>query len=193
MVGANVGVNKRGARFCKQCVKDLRAARRAANRVPPPTIEERFWAKVDKCGPIRKRALGRCWVWTAAVNHNGYGIFGASDGRSVKAHRWAYELLVGPIPKGKELHQRCRNPECVRPSHLKPVTHAENMRLGWEARKSHKNATCPKGHDLTVAANVYRYREEWKCRICRDTPRPGVRSMKRRVPVVIGAHGAGGR
>jgi hypothetical protein len=30
------------------------------------TIAERFWAKVNKQGPIHNSKLGCCWVWTAA-------------------------------------------------------------------------------------------------------------------------------
>ena len=55
------------------------------------TAEERFWAKVDRRGP------DECWIWTAYRDPDGYGQFGL-NGRNVKAHRYAYEQLVGPIP-----------------------------------------------------------------------------------------------
>ena len=43
-----------------------------------------FWSHVDV------RTADGCWLWTGAINHNGYGIF-AVDGKKVaRAHRVAY-------------------------------------------------------------------------------------------------------
>ncbi len=92
--------------------------------------EERFWEKVDKNGPIplHRPELGACWVWTAEIVHNGYGRFmlRRRAGR-IKAHKWAYQKLVGPVPVGLELDHLCRNPPCVNPAHLEPVTRRENL------------------------------------------------------------------
>ena len=39
-----------------------------------------------------------------------------------------YELLVGPVPKGKILLHNCDNRKCVNvASHIVPGTHVENM------------------------------------------------------------------
>lgn len=91
------------------------------------TPEQRFWPKVDQNGPApdHRPELGPCWVWTAATNNRGYPQFGL-NGRMVLAYRFAYELLVGPIPDGLDLDHLCRRPTCVRPDHLDPVTNAEN-------------------------------------------------------------------
>lgn len=90
-------------------------------RVPRPSAE-RFWEKVDT-----GQHPGDCWEWLAARNQDGYGIFGEANG-SVLAHRFAWEQEHGPVPEGLELDHRCFNRGCVRPSHLEPVTHAENVR-----------------------------------------------------------------
>lgn len=87
------------------------------------TDEERFWARVD---------VGLCWHWTGADSHE-YGRF-RLGGRSVSAHRWAFESLVGPIGEGLELDHLCRNRRCVNPDHLEPVTPAENTRRAQLAR-----------------------------------------------------------
>ena len=96
------------------------------------STEERFWLKVDKGS-----SDDSCWLWTAGSQGKRcrYGIFTVSSHNDVKAHRFAYELLVSPIPDGLELDHLCRNTLCVNPVHLEPVTHAENLRRMWAWRK----------------------------------------------------------
>jgi hypothetical protein len=67
-----------------------------------------------------------CWAWIGAATAC-YGTFWI-DTKYVPAYRAGYELLVGPIPDGLELDHLCKNPNCVRPDHLEPVTHRENVR-----------------------------------------------------------------
>ena len=115
----------------------------------------RFWDKVD-IGTITG-----CWEWTAAKNSNGYGCFGI-DGRSQLAHRLAYEAEVGPIPEGLTIDHLCRNRLCVNPSHLEPVTVAENNR-----RASRLITHCKRGHEL-VSTPSGRQR---RCPICENAAR----------------------
>jgi len=90
-------------------------------RTPAPI---RFWAKVDPGW------TDDCWTWNANTDKDGYGIFsmptGGPQARNVKAHRWAYEQYVGPIPDGLVIDHLCRNRGCVNPGHLEPVTAREN-------------------------------------------------------------------
>jgi hypothetical protein len=100
---------------------------------------ERFWSKVDRCGPEG------CWLWLGQVNQWGYGHFGRTLApgvhRTVKAHRFAYTLLVGPIPGGLTLDHLCGRRACVRPDHLEPVTNAENLRRRHARRRAEGTAT----------------------------------------------------
>lgn len=111
------------------------------------TEADRFWAKVDKDGPIPEFApdLGPCWIWVGAIaQQTGYGAFGVrrgvDDWPRVNAHRWAYLNEVGPIPEGLELDHLCRVRACVRPTHLEAVTHLVNVRRGFAAVMAQRRA-----------------------------------------------------
>lgn len=88
---------------------------------------------------------GDCWLWLGTKNA-GYGQFW--DGaKTVRAHRWSYEFHIGPVPTGLVLDHLCRNPSCVNPHHLEPVTVRENTMRGEaptaeNAAKTH----CKRGH-----------------------------------------------
>jgi hypothetical protein len=113
-----------------------------------PSIEERFWAKVD--------ASGDCWEWTAGRTTMGYGAFKYKH--YSLAHRFAYELLVGPIAGNLVLDHLCRNRICVNPDHLEPVTLEENIRRGVAGKvagaKERAKTHCPRGHEYSET-NTY--------------------------------------
>jgi HNH endonuclease len=93
------------------------------------TPEDRFWAKVDKNGPIPDHCpgLGPCWIWIGTKSDNGYGLsfyFGSRP--ATRAHRVAWFLYHRSLPTYLVLH-RCDNPLCVKDTHLFEGTHADNM------------------------------------------------------------------
>ncbi len=80
---------------------------------------ERFWRHVDRSG--------ECWIRRSPDGRasNSYGMF-FHEGRTLQAHRVAYELGKGPIPDGLIILHSCDNPPCVNPAHLTAGTHQQN-------------------------------------------------------------------
>lgn len=147
------------------------------------SLEERFWAKVNQHGPIPEYAphLGPCWLWTAARDTGGYGQFGVDANRKARnAHRYAYMLLVGPIPEGYEIDHLCRVRHCVNPAHLEAVTPTENKRRSgsgaFHARKTH----CPAGHPYDEANTYISPLGHRHCRICRCAAVQRCKARRRR-------------
>lgn len=74
-----------------------------------------------------------CWRWSRCTDKHGYGRTNLA-GRSYGAHRAVFELTVGPIPEGHDLHHLCEVKNCVNPTHLHPVTRADHNRLRAASR-----------------------------------------------------------
>lgn len=108
-------------------------------------LSDRFWSKVDKCGPVPAHCpeLGACWVWTASCDRKGYGqIFtgertATGNKKPAAAHRVSW-LLHHADPGGLCVLHRCDNPACVRPEHLFLGTVADNNRDMWAKGRATK-------------------------------------------------------
>lgn len=129
-----------------------------------------------------------CWEWQGYRTRNGYGRFtlALEDGRrNFRAHRVAFELLIGAIPDGLQLDHLCRNRLCVKTSHLEPVTARENTMRGdavtaVNARKTH----CVNGHEFNDENTYVDRQGNRSCRVC------GRERHRRRYVSVFAATGA---
>lgn len=128
-------------------------------RVPTPAVitKEYILSRVE----INENG---CWLWQGSVTHYGYGSV-SIGGQRRGAHQLAYELWIGPIPKGLVPDHTCHNTDpdcpggnaclhrrCANPEHLEAVTRRENVLRGRgpvadRARQTH----CKRGHSLDDA------------------------------------------
>ena len=125
-------------------------------------LPQRFWNKV--------RLDGDCWLWTGCTTkgprgYGGYGQFQV-DGRARSAHRFAYEALCRPIPRGLCIDHLCRNRACVNPAHMEAVTIKENLLRGCGACAQNARRThCKNGHPFSGSNLILRTGRR-ACQIC---------------------------
>lgn len=86
---------------------------------------ERFWANVDKDGPVNPVLGTRCWIWTGCKTTAGYGVLSVG-GNEVYAHRYSLALSMPMFwPMYADLegdhHYACPK-NCVCPQHVRPAT-----------------------------------------------------------------------
>lgn len=84
------------------------------------SIEERFKKFV------REGDINNCCIWVGYCHPNGYGQFHDINGNPVYAHRFAWELANGPVPRGLCVLHKCDNPSCVNVKHLFLGTNSDN-------------------------------------------------------------------
>jgi hypothetical protein len=112
-----------------------------------------------------------CWHWTGHIDRWGYGTSGRVPGtksRPEHAHRRAWRLFVGEVPRGLHLHHKCRNKRCVNPDHLEPLTPSEHVRAHWT------RDVCVRGHSRALHTNP-----SGDCRVCdRDRKRRARRAAR---------------
>ena len=124
---------------------------------------------------------GPCHVFKGSSGSHGYGNFSLPDcGEIVLVHRYVWEQVNGPIPKGMFIDHQCRNRKCCNIKHLRLVTPKqnalENNSNPWavNAAKTH----CPQGHEYDEE-NTAIYGGFRRCMQCnRDRARKNKQAKK---------------
>lgn len=103
--------------------------------------QQRFAAKWKlSAAPSHAPELGPCHVWTGYIpKGDDYARFTA-DGRSHRAHRWAWEQENGPVPAGMLVDHKCHRPACVRVSHLRLASRKQNAEHQLSARRDNRSS-----------------------------------------------------
>lgn len=117
----------------------------AAALIARKPLLERFLSKIGDPLP------SGCWPWTGSLAAAGYGLLEIPPAngkrRCIGAHRLSVLLSGREIPPKMVVDHICENPACVRPTHLRVVTHKFNILRGdhLTARLWRSNA-CIRGH-----------------------------------------------
>lgn len=91
-----------------------------------------------------------CYIWNAdPIGPTGYCRV-RLERKDYMAHRAMYEQEVGQIPEGLQIDHLCREPSCVRPDHLEPVTPATNVRRGKRARLTEESVLLIRASKLSA-------------------------------------------
>lgn len=136
---------------------------------------QNWWSKVNAGDPEA------CWEWTAGTDRDGYGKFaiglGGHEQIHTRAHRFAYESFVGPIPDGYVVMHTCDNPPCVNPAHLRIGTPLDNnddkVAKGRHARvwgtplRRSRQTECVHGHPYDDENTYVDAKGHRSCRTCR--------------------------
>lgn len=98
--------------------------------------------------------MSGCWLWLLALDRHGYGVLhvGGRRGRLVRAHRWVWESLRGPLSSAfSDLCHHCDNRACVNPDHLFEGSRADNMADAARKGRPKRAARARPGTKLTMA------------------------------------------
>lgn len=106
-----------------------------------------------------------CWEWNGYKNPGGYALIRFSK-YNIRAHRYAFETYIGPIPEGLVLDHICRNRGCVNPHHVRPMTRVENMLIGTRSNQNKGKTHCIRGHEFTPENTIVSNGKRG-CRICK--------------------------
>lgn len=137
----------------------------------PFNIEQALWDKTI--------ITGFCWEYAGWLDKHGYG-YTRFEGKTWRAHRLSYVLLVGDIPDGLVLDHLCRVRHCVNPDHLEPVTHKVNLYRGFTEARFHGTKThCKNGHEYTPE-NTLQGASQRYCRACARDKQKRLNSPERR-------------
>lgn len=121
---------------------------------------------------IKINPTNGCHEWTGGIDGKGYGYY-ELRGRREAAHRIAYVIANGRIPRGMPegtnslvVDHKCRNTICCKSDDLELVTQYVNVMRGTGFAAKNAAAThCSQGHEFTEE-NTRIVSGKRKCKIC---------------------------
>lgn len=90
-----------------------------------------FWSWID---------FQDCWLWFGTTNTNGYGVIWIPDGKAINAHTLSLILHGEEFGPDDITHHICNQNNCVKPDHLKRMTHADHIRLHKRLKKQQRES-----------------------------------------------------
>lgn len=108
-----------------------------------------------------------CIMWTGTRDAKGYGMYRRPDNKkNTRAHRFIYEMMIGPVSEGLTIDHLCRVKACINPAHLEVVTHRTNIRRSLGHPDDGPVRRCIHDHDLTIEGYHRVGRSIPDCRAC---------------------------
>ena len=107
--------------------------------------------------------MNNCIESKKGITTNGYSRIRV-NGKSIQAHRWAWELMNGSVPENLVIDHMCNNRKCILPSHLRAITQQENIMAGLHNidNRSH----CNQGHPFVKENIMVRKSGKRECAEC---------------------------
>ena len=96
-------------------------------------VDDRFWSKVSKEGPLVPGLASRCWEWTGAYDSQGYPRFKLT-GSAMYANRARFFIAGCALKSTDHVVTLCQNKQCVRPEHHALGTAKDARTLGRGGR-----------------------------------------------------------
>lgn len=104
--------------------------------------------------------MNSCIITKLKAGGDGYART-TRAGKTVYAHRLAYEQTKGKIPIGMTIDHLCSVKNCINVEHLEVVTREENTK-----RRFYSQTHCKRGHKLSGDNLMFQSGGRRRCREC---------------------------
>jgi len=107
---------------------------------------------------VEPEPFSGCWLWVGSCDSGGYPLTGTG---SLIVHRAMYEMYIGGIAEGFDVHHKCRTRICVNPNHLEAISGITDRKL-----RLIEQTHCKHGHPLEAPNIWFRKNGRRICKAC---------------------------